>query len=681
MEIIKQSFLSFYGRKVFAIFKQNPDDEKILLELYAKKVHSSTQHAPQQVFDLKKSKYVGIKIPRNISETSYEFVIAFETEVISFGCKRWELMNDWVYCLKTKLRELKVLSPKENIYTKPPAMRPHFMQRTRNPREDPLPECPSESQTPEIPGLEIVQLNTTTTTARIESHSNRIVASAITTTRSSTHPVEDEHTTQHIESLIESFTVSNNVSVNSNNADERIDDEDEDDEEEEEADDSNTAANPISIPIFNFATSNTSSQNLINLLSNPLFRYASNNADLQFANNFGEDNGGGFGEEEDDDEEEEDDDDESDEDQREEVLPTSLNIEYVPPTTITTENGHEENITIIPVMAETNNVTNGNANKKFDESKVTKIKIEVEYDHLYKSTSGVALQQQKLPPHSPANSCQSDETATTTTKSNQTPSTSSFHSEKSISVTNKKEFIKSEPCTPKKLNPALNGTPKSTPVHEKRKITLREQQVLQLRHEINTEIRFKLRKKDCVDAIAFASYEGRLWIAGFKPNPQLYVFHIGDQLLAINNIANVKSAADAQKFIKMCAGLFVEITIKRLPLAGVYVIKREFENQCLGLIRDRSSLLDIIPNSIASRSGIPARPFTSKDDDDTVFWIITEINFRPLSLISHKKYDETELLLNAVGLETSLLLQPSDFIAKMRKELKAMKNYRDYTLQ
>ena len=122
------------------------------------------------------------------------------------------------------------------------------------------------------------------------------------------------------------------------------------------------------------------------------------------------------------------------------------------------------------------------------------------------------------------------------------------------------------------------------------------------------------------------------------------------------------------------------MTIKRLPLAGIFVVKRDFENQCLGLLRDGSSLLDIVPNSIASRSGIPSRPYTSHDDD-SIFWIITEINFRPLSLVSHKKYDETELLLNSVGLETSLLLQPSDFIAKIKKELKAMKNYRDYTLQ
>ncbi|KAG5672656.1 hypothetical protein PVAND_002768 [Polypedilum vanderplanki] len=645
MEIIKSSFLSLNTKKVFTILCIHNEGNSPLLEVYAKKVHSST-HMPHQVFDLKLAKYVGIKIPRNISETSYEFVIAFENEVVSFGCKRWELMNDWVYCLKTKLRELKVLSPKENIYTKTPVMRPQFMQR-RNPREDPLPERPAaESQ--EIPGLEFVQT----------SSSNIRATTTTTATSTLIEPVENEQ----IESLIESFTVSNNVSVN------RI--------EDDSITAAATAANPISIPIFNFATSNTSSQNLINLLSNPLFRFR-NNSDLQFANNFDEDQEG-YNEQ--DDEETDNDDDENienGEDDKEIVLPTSLNIEYVPPITEISEKiNTDDNITIIPVTTDINNSNNGlirnGLSNKIDESKVTKIKIEIDYDNSKVKESSHT---------SPVNNNNHRNGINDDIKLNQAASTSSFIHNKNMVIEKKElESVKSAPSTPKKINPS--STPKSTPLHEKRKLSLREQQVLQLKHEINTEIRFRLRKKDCVDAIAFASYSGCLWIAGFKPNPQLYVFHIGDQLVAINNIANIKSPADAQKFIKMSSSLFVEVTIKRLPLAGIYVIKREFENQCLGLIRDRSSLLDIIPNSIASRAGIPARPYnTSENEDETVFWIITEINFRPLSLISHKKYDETELLLNAVGLETSLLLQPSNFVAKIQKELKAMKNYRDYTLQ
>lgn len=256
---------------------------------------------------------------------------------------------------------------------------------------------------------------------------------------------------------------------------------------------------------------------------------------------------------------------------------------------------------------------------------------------------------------------------------------SKFENQNSLqSLQSHREPSQQAPPTPKRSSDAvLVGTPSKTSNQEKRKLSLREKQVQQLIHEINTEIRFKVRKKDCVDSMAFVSVYNGIWIAGVRPIPSLYCLHVGDQLLAINNIV-VKSPTDAQKYIKMCSGLFVEITIRRLPLAGIFFIRREFEGQCLGIIRDKGSpvIVEIIPNSISSH--IPPRP--AFDDNST--WIITQINFRNLSLISHKKFDETELLLNSSGLETSLLLQPSDLIVKLRKELKAnFKNYRDYLLQ
>lgn len=70
---------------------------------------------------------------------------------------------------------------------------------------------------------------------------------------------------------------------------------------------------------------------------------------------------------------------------------------------------------------------------------------------------------------------------------------------------------------------------------------------------------------------------------------------------------------------------------------------------------------------------------TSTGEQESSFWVITEINFRPLSFFFKK--NETDLLLKSIGLETSVLLQPSDFIQKMKKELKSIKNYREYTLQ
>lgn len=469
-----------------------------------------------------------------------------------------------------------------------------------------------------IPGLEVQQSLTSTSSSSSSTISNTAIIS-VTTEEEEVEVVREEE---------ENSSSQNNVHINNNLRSSNIEESQIESVfvesctivSEENANHNETFDDDsVTIPVFNFATSNTSSQNLINLLSNPLLRHRNTTQNIEFSNEVVEN------------------DDEEEEEESEEILPTSLNVEYIPEEQ---QQQPDENITIIPVSAESFNDNEANS-KAIDDSKVTKIKIEVDYDYLCKATSQIP-----------------------------SPLPSTSNGSNGVNKSEVKSTPKKQPLLP------LNPTPKSTPVHEKRK-SLREQQVHQLRQEFNNEIRFKLRKKDCIDSIAFISFKESLWIAGFKPNPQLYVFHIGDQLLAINNIANIKSNLDAQKYIKMCGGLFVEITIRRLPLAKIFIIRRDFENQCLGLIRDGNSLLDIIPNSIASRSGIPTRP----NEDDSIFWIITEINFRPLSLISHKKYDETDLLLNAIGLETSLLLQPSDFIAKIRKDLKAMKNYRDYTLQ
>lgn len=484
-------------------------------------------------------------------------------------------MIEWVNCLKLKLRELKILSPKENIYTKPPEMKLNF-STTRNPR-DPLPQRPiNVSEIP--PGLEFSEQE---------------------------EPVEAN---DQVEPLSELNTAADEITEDS-----------------------------VFIDVHHFSTSNTTSQNLINLLSNPL-RNTANVASFNelFTEAFINES-----------------DEEGDEIQ---ILPTSLQIDYNPNEDDHQQSLQRDNITVIKI-AENENLSQS---QKAKDAKVTKIKIEIEYDQLCMATSSLRVDVPEV-----KNGVESGDVLTQPDESEiaaiHHPSTS--HVVEPLSL----------PYTPRKSP----ETPKHTPVHEKRKLSLREKQVKQLSQEINTEIRFKLRKKDCVDAIAFVTALGSIWIAGFKSNPLLYCLHVGDQLLAINNIVT-KSPADAQKYIKMCSGLFVEVTIRRLPLAKIFLIKREFEGQCLGIIRDGSSpaIVEIIPNSISSH--IPPRPNT-RDEDST--WIITQINFRNLGLISHKKFDETELLLNSSGLEMSLLLQPSDFVTKIKKELKAMKNFRDYTLQ
>lgn len=62
---------------------------------------------------------------------------------------------DWVQGLDMKLREMHILSPKENVYTKPPESRPPLLP-TRDPNS-PLPPPPlRDLSTNVLPGVEPV---------------------------------------------------------------------------------------------------------------------------------------------------------------------------------------------------------------------------------------------------------------------------------------------------------------------------------------------------------------------------------------------------------------------------------------------------------------------------------------------------------------------------------------------
>lgn len=93
------------------------------------------------------------------------------------------------------------------------------------------------------------------------------------------------------------------------------------------------------------------------------------------------------------------------------------------------------------------------------------------------------------------------------------------------------------------------------------RLTLREQQVVQLRREMMHPggVRLQLRKKDCIGSIAWIDAFGGVWCAGWKQkeHPMLYnALHIGDQLISIKGI-NVSSACDANKMIRGSPGLYV----------------------------------------------------------------------------------------------------------------------------
>ncbi|ALC47449.1 CG31342 [Drosophila busckii] len=217
-----------------------------------------------------------------------------------------------------------------------------------------------------------------------------------------------------------------------------------------------------------------------------------------------------------------------------------------------------------------------------------------------------------------------------------------------------------------------------------KRLTLREQQVMQLRREIMHPggVRLNLRRKDCVGSIAWVDAFGGVWIAGWKQkeHPVLYnALHIGDQLLSIAGVS-ISSAAEANKIIRNTNTLFVEVLLRRMPFGRAYAIRRDRDGQCLGLIRDgnTSTIVDVVPNSLAARHGLPPKT-QSCDGSSLTFWILTEINGRPLNLFF--KDFEIRDRLNSVGRDISILVQPSDLITKLKKQLKSLRGYKDYLVQ
>lgn len=125
----------------------------------------------------------------------------------------------------------------------------------------------------------------------------------------------------------------------------------------------------------------------------------------------------------------------------------------------------------------------------------------------------------------------------------------------------------------------------------------------------------------------------------------------------------------------------VEFIIRRTPFAQIFLLKRQFEHQDLGIVRvgNTDEILSIEPNSLADRQGIPSQTKPADPLKKTdINWSITEINFRPCSLF---KNEDIKNRLNCVGLEISLLLQPLDLVKNIKKQLKLIKNYKDYVVQ
>lgn len=124
------------------------DDTEALLEGYSEP-RQAASHLPDWKVSLQMIQHISHALVSH--ENEFEFVITLSNDVIRLQAMTWEIMKDWVDILRQKLREMRILSPKENLYTKLPEFRPPLLP-TRDPTS-PLPNIPPVPAAI-VPGIE-----------------------------------------------------------------------------------------------------------------------------------------------------------------------------------------------------------------------------------------------------------------------------------------------------------------------------------------------------------------------------------------------------------------------------------------------------------------------------------------------------------------------------------------------
>lgn len=149
-------------------------------------------------------------------------------------------MQEWVDTLRLKLREMKILSPKENLYSKLPEAKPPLL-----PTRDPMSPLPATPPIPAalVPGVERVFPNSSLNSSR-SVLSTTSSASISQTAISTSEPTTSQHSNEATAAPLDSSTAS-------------------------------SAGQSVVTAVPSTSMSNTLTQNLINMLSNPVSAYSS----------------------------------------------------------------------------------------------------------------------------------------------------------------------------------------------------------------------------------------------------------------------------------------------------------------------------------------------------------------------------------------------------------------------
>ncbi|XP_078668063.1 uncharacterized protein LOC144909752 isoform X2 [Branchiostoma floridae x Branchiostoma belcheri] len=183
-----------------------------------------------------------------------------------------------------------------------------------------------------------------------------------------------------------------------------------------------------------------------------------------------------------------------------------------------------------------------------------------------------------------------------------------------------------------------------------------------------------LSREEVINKLGFVECFSAVWIAGWKEKeaPALkQYFYVGDCVYAIND-QRVNTADDARRTIQTSMKDQIIFLIKRLPHANVVTLRRTTDGEKLGIDikTNHAEITAVDPDGLAGQQGL--KPKYSMNNYQ-VNWTITKINSLPVSILAVQE-KEVQRRIWEGGLQLTLVLQPSDFIKTLRKELKITTN-------
>ncbi|EEB18433.1 conserved hypothetical protein [Pediculus humanus corporis] len=153
------------SERVWVVFCVH-DDVEPFLEIYSDQKVALT-HKPEWFASLSSALHVSPTICGH--EDEFEFAVTLSFQVVRLAAPSWESMMEWVETIRNKLRELKVLCPKENVYSKMPEQKQPLLP-TRDPNS-PLP-LPPEGPSALLPGVELVHVESRNNSTSFENNVN-----------------------------------------------------------------------------------------------------------------------------------------------------------------------------------------------------------------------------------------------------------------------------------------------------------------------------------------------------------------------------------------------------------------------------------------------------------------------------------------------------------------------------